>query len=356
MARAGAPPPPAGGASPPSPRVPASRHARLDRAVFGLLIVSTIVTLPGIVDNGAIMSEAWAYVLANCMLVVVCTRWPGSWRGWRRDGVVAAHRVASALFGQRAVAAGRRLPLRVNSWVAFFGVSEDKKGQGGVCACFFFCSRVDDTPSSHPFPLPPTTNTHQGRTLVIMVAVQSACLRLAHAPRLAAATLAATAAVLLTHQAPACRSLVHGFLGSQPYFERVCAFARAAADTVVAAVVGGQMRGAARALCPAHACSAAMSLLFAAALATGTAIDFWAAGAVDGGVAAAAVGGALVMVWGVLDAFWSAANLPSGGCQPLPPPPVAVVKAGALVLPRMDRIRLWPALLWEGFRRAVAPG
>ena len=97
-----------------------------------------------------------------------------------------------------------------------------------------------------------------------------------------------------------------------------------------------------------------MSLLFATALATGTAIDFRAAGAIDGGTAAAAVGGGLVVAWGVIDAFWSAAAARSSGCPPLPLPPVSVVQARALMLSRVDRIRLWPSLLWEGLQAAVA--
>ena len=156
MARA--PTPPAGGASPaclppPSPLSDAgpSRHARLDRAVFGLSIVSTIITLPGFVPSGAIMTEAWAYLVANCVLVVASTLWAGAWGGWRRDAVVATHRVASALFGQRVVGAGRLLPMPVNSWAEFFGVSWRLYGERNEVV------EVDDP----PFPnLSLHTHTH----------------------------------------------------------------------------------------------------------------------------------------------------------------------------------------------------
>lgn len=88
--------------------------------------------LPGVVP-GRIMVEAWAYIVTGAALAAA-TRSP-SWRGPLRDWCVAAFRIVSAVFGQRTVAAGRLLPLPVESWTQFLLVSMEWLVDGLI---FFF--------------------------------------------------------------------------------------------------------------------------------------------------------------------------------------------------------------------------
>lgn len=343
---------------------PPRRHAAaalrsLDRIVLATTAAMTAIRAPFLIDPCA--RAAGAALLALTGACAALTARP-DYAGRLRDMAAVAYRLVGGALIQFMVSGGRALPVAVESWGQFalgriipmlvvlwcgalWGGGTASEGAAATAAA----RRAAPGPSGPPFPRTPPTHPPPRASTTPAAPSPSATLQL---DRHTLPAAAATVAVFIAGQRAACVSLLAGYAGIQGYYEATCAGLRSAA-AFFASAFGVDAPGAVAIppLCPAHACEAVMSWLFAAAGCLGVVLG----GARLGGGAGAAptlvaAGLALALAWAGIELAFS-----RHPCPPLAPPPSWLQRGAraAAGWPRVRQLTEWPAVVVADVRAVV---